>query len=307
MAAYVVDMTASWPNLRALELFVAIANEGSVGAGARKVGMAQPNASRAVSDLETATRMTLLERSARGSIPTEFGQLLAAQAREVLGSAQRFNAWVRAREESGSDLELRIGASMTIAECLLPTWLARLRDRLPQLRVDLRVLNSVQVLHEVNDGDLQLGFVETPDVPVGFNATVVQQDELIVVVPPDHPWATRGSSVSTKELAATPLVVREPGSGTRDALDASLARFDPVAPAQVLSSNTAVRLAVASGAGPAALSKFALRSQLANGELVRVSLEGNKITRPLTAVWRGSGHLRGRAAELIAIAQASPA
>src|SRR5699024_10486026 len=137
-----------------------------------------------------------------------------------------------------------------------------------QVRVDVRVLNSAQVLDKVQDGDLQLGFVETPHTPVRLNAKVVHEDELVVVVGPSHEWASRHGTISLQELAETPLVVRERGSGTREALEELLGGHVPVEPAQVLNSNAAIRVAVASGAGPAALSRLALRSQLASGELL---------------------------------------
>lgn len=305
MGAYVCDMSFMWPDLQTLELFVAIVDEGSVGAGARKIGMAQPNASRDVARLEATTRTALLNRAARGSAPTAEGLLLADQAREVLAAAQHFNDLFVTREKDKTTLELRIGASMTVAECLLPAWLAELHRRMPHALVDLHVLNSLQIVNEIREGDLQLGFIETPQLPLHLNATVVQEDELVVVVAPDHPWAERRSKVSLKELAQTALVVRERGSGTREALDVLLTNLAPAQPAQVLHSNTAVRVAVISGQAPAAQSKLAVHSQLATGELLQVPLETH-VSRPITAIWSGPRRLTGHAAKLVTIAQNPP-
>ncbi len=296
-------MTEEWPNLQVLELFVAVVDTGSVGAGARKAGMAQPNASRAIAELETRMKTALLERSPRGSTPTPAGLALADHARELLDSATRFDTWFRASHSSDTR-DLRVGASMTIAETLLPAWLAEVRRRRPELHVEVHVLNSSQVLHEVQQGSLQLGFVETPNVPVRLNAMVVQEDELLVVVPPDHPWASRTSKITLAELADTALVVREKGSGTREALQELLAGLPLAEPAQVLGSNAAVRVAVLSGAGPAALSTLALRDSLASGALLQVPFEGQGISRPLTAVWSGPQRLAGVASELVAVAAA---
>lgn len=226
---------------------------------------------------------------------------LAQHARELLDSAHRFNGWFRSNHSSDTK-ELRVGASMTIAETLLPAWLAEVRRRRPGLLVDVHVLNSAQVLHEVQQGSLQLGFVETPNVPVRLNALVVKEDELLVVVPPDHPWAGRTGRITLAELARTPLVVRERGSGTREALSELLAGMTTAEPAQVLGSNAAVRVAVTSGAGPAALSALVLREPLASGALLQVPFEGQGISRPLTAVWSGPQRLTGPAADLVAVA-----
>ena len=304
MDLYGSDMSEKWPNLQILELFVAVVDEGSVGAGARKVGMAQSNASRAIAELEAGLQTALLERSPRGSAPTSRGLLLADQARELLDTAQHFNELVRS--DRGEPMELRVGASNTIADTLLPVWLAELNRRLPQARVEVQVQNSAQVIDDVLSGALQLGFVETPNVPVRLNALVVREDELVVVAAPTHDWAERTSRISLQELAATALVVRETGSGTREALQELLSGYDVAPPAQVLGSNAAVRVAVMAGAGPAALSELAVRNQLADGQLLQVPFEGQGISRPLTAVWAGPRRLTGVAAELVAVAAAKP-
>ncbi|MDK1361575.1 LysR family transcriptional regulator [Arthrobacter sp. zg-Y1219] len=293
-------MAHAWPNLQVLELFVAVVDEGSVASGARKLGMAQSNASRSIAELEADLKTPLLERSPRGSAPTAMGLLLADSARELLEAARRFNSVVRTGR-SGETMELSVGASLTIADMLLPAWLAELKRRLPHARIDVRVENSAAVIEEVQRGTLQLGFVETPNLPVRVNALVVREDELVVVVDPNHEWANR-TRISLQELAEIPLVVREPGSGTREALQEVLAGYDVVEPAQVLSSNTAVRVAVAAGAGPAVLSELVVRDQLASGELLRVPFEGEGISRPLTAIWSGPRRLTGVAAELVAVA-----
>lgn len=263
--------------------------------------MAQPNASRVVAELELTTQTMLLDRRPRGSTPTSSGILFADRAREVLDSARCFTDWIRTREGTAVS-ELRIGASMTIAENLLPAWLTELRRQQPNVRVDVQVLNSTQVLERVREGTLQLGFVETPHVPVGLNTQVVQEDELVVVVAAGHGWSTRHGKISRDELAATALVVREPGSGTREALGQLLSGFVGCEPAQVLTSNAAVRVAVASGAGPAVLSELAVHDQLANGELLRVPVDGPRVGRPLAAAWPGPQRLTGAAAKLVTIA-----
>lgn len=296
-------MSTEWPSLPALELFVAVVEEGSVGAAARTVGMAQPNASRLLAHLESRLGTPLLERSPRGTRPTARGLLYADRAREVLASARRFVDWLQEGSD-GATVGLRVGTSMTIAETLLPVWLAELKRRLPLVRAEVQVLNSARVVDEVQAGTLHLGFVETPHVPVRLNAQVVQEDELVVVVDPAHAWASRRGGVGPRELARTPLVVREQGSGTREALRELLDGYAPVEPAQTLGSNAAVRVAVAAGAGPAALSKLALRDQLASGELLQVPLHHRAPKRPLTAVWAGPRVLTGPAAELVAVAQA---
>ena len=302
--AYTADMTPAqerWLNLRTLELFVAVVDSGSLGAAARSVGMAQPNASRAIAELEATLQTHLLDRRPSGSVPTPFGLSLAAHAREVLDAARDFQSWV-AENHDDSQKTLSVGASLTIAETLLPVWIAALRERYPDVQVAISVVNSAEVISQVRHGHFHVGFIETPHVPVQLNAHIVQEDELFVVIAPHHHWASRTGRISLQELAETPLVVREPGSGTFEALQDHLAGLDVATPAQVLNSIAAVRVAVASGAGPAVMSELAVRDQLANGNLLRVPLEGDKITRPLTAIWSGHRRPPRLAHELINIA-----
>ena len=294
-------MDNRWPNLQTLALFVAIVEEGSLGAGARRVGMAQPNASRAISELEVEMKAELLVRHPRGSHPTAAGLALVEHSRDLLQSVQDFTAWM-SESRTEQPLKLHVGASMTIAEALLPTWIATMRVRFPTSRIDVSVMNSSQVVEAVQQGRLQLGFIETPHVPVRLNARVVQEDKLIVVISPQHEWANRTGKISLSELAETPLIVREVGSGTREALQELLADYEMAEPVQVLNSNAAVRVVVEAGAGPAVLGELALRDHLALGRLLSVPFEGSGVTRPLTAVWSGPRKLPTLAGELVAIA-----
>jgi DNA-binding transcriptional LysR family regulator len=137
---------------------------------------------------------------------------------------------------------------------------------------------------------------------------VVAADRLAVVVRPDHPWARRRSPVRPAELAATPLVEREEGSGTREALHAALtACLGPgphlAAPALELSTTTAVREAVRAGAGPAVLSLLAVRENVAAGLLAVIPVPGLDLGRRLRAVWAGAVQLpAGPARDLMAVA-----
>ncbi len=298
-------MSRPLPNLPALELFLAVLDEGGLGAGARRLGMHQPNASRMITQLEEEAGTPLLDRHPRGSRPTPAGLQFAVHARELLESAHRFGDWLHQSRMTDA-VELRVAASMTIAENLLPAWLAELRRRSPRIRVELQVVNSAQVLGEVREGRLQLGFVETPHVPDRFNTRVVREDELAVVIAPHHPWAERPSPIGLDELAATPLVVREGGSGTREAFEEIVGDRPVARPAQVLSSNAAVRIAVAAGAGPTVISKLAVRAQLESGELLQVQIQGVRVRRPLTAVWTGAHRLSGPAGELLSVAVEEP-
>lgn len=279
-------MTEWWPDLRVLELLTAVADRGSLGAAARSVGMAQPNASRAISTLEDRLGVPLIIRSARGSTLTPEGEVVAARAKELLVDAEELVATGDAmRTSHGAHLE--VGASMTVAEHLVPQWLVRLRRHLPGADVGLQVKNSQAVHDAVAEGSCDLGFVETPDIRPGLRTRVVARDRLVVVVAPDHPWAKASHPLDSRELAATPLVEREEGSGTRLTLERALRGMDRAPAVLHLGSNAAVRAAVIAGAGPAVLSEWVVGGDTDLGTLVEVPVRGVELHRDIRAVWRG--------------------
>ena len=291
-------MPQEWPEVATLELLVGIDDRGSLGAASRAVGMAQPNASRAIRQLERRFGITLVERSPRGSTLTAQGTVIVHWARQVLTDMERLRdaaAALRVEVEA----QLTVAASMTVAEYLLPEWLGDLRRGNPDVQIHLDVLNSMQVLQRVTDGSCDLGFVEGPSVPGHLNNITVARDRLVVVVHPNHPWARRRRPLTMAELAATPLLTREPGSGTRRTLDVALQDFDRPPPLLELGSGAAIRTSVIGGVGPAVLSTLAIADDVDSGELRVVEVEGLNLGRTLRAVWRPPRKLRGPAGELL--------
>jgi Transcriptional regulator len=297
-------MPDRWPDLAVLELLIAVAEAGSLSAAARSVGMAQPNASRAIARLERTFDIRLIDRHPRGSRLTAAGAMIVDWARAVLNSADQLRVATQALR-TGRRSELTVAASMTVAECFMPVWLAGLRDAHPDLAIKLSVHNSEEVFDLVAHNACDLGFVESPGVRSGLRSTAVAHDRLVVVVAPEHPWARRSVPLTAAELAATPLVVREPGSGTRTTLETALGRLGSVAPTLELNSNAAVRVSVAAGVGPAVLSELAVGLQLKTGELVAVNTEGLVLDRTMRAVWNPSADMAGAAGDLVLIARNS--
>lgn len=310
-------MPASRPDLASLELLVAVADHGSLSAAATALGVAQPNASRQLSRLERRLGARLIDRGARGSEATEAGRVAIEHARRVLDDVDGLVEGVRRADGRGA---LRIRASQTIAEHLMPVFLSALSAQLPGTPVGFEVGNSTEVLDSLRRGRTDLGFVEGAEVPAGITSLEVARDHLVAVVAPSHPWAHRATGraggvpertamgdaedavaaagagpatgtfagIDADELARTPLVVREPGSGTRDVLSRVLCPRPMAEPAVVVHSNAAVRTAVAAGAGPAVLSSFAVAEAVADGRVVQVPLAGLDLQRSLRAVWIGA-------------------
>ncbi|HWU31576.1 MAG TPA: LysR family transcriptional regulator [Marmoricola sp.] len=296
-----------WPDLTALELLVAVADHGSLSSAARALGMAQPNASRSIGRLERHLGVNLVVRSTAGSRLTPEGLLIVDWARVTLEATATLLDGAEALAAGNSTLT--VAASQTVGEHLLPLWLSKLRIQHPEATVTVQIENSAAVTAAVLSGHVGLGFIEDPDAPKGLHIWTVGHDELIVVISPSHPWARRRKPLTLNDLAATPLLVREPGSGTRVAAERAVGGDLQIA--QVLHSNAAIRVSAQAGTAPAVLSRIAVADALASGALleVRVDDEGARkhLRRELRAVWTGPRRLSGVAADLVTIARSASA
>jgi DNA-binding transcriptional LysR family regulator len=300
-----MPLPPSCPDLASLDLYLSVVHLGSVSRAAAAHGMTQPSASQRIRQLERQAGVTLLERSPNGSKPTEAGALLADWADVVVVAAAELAAGLEALG-APADGRLRVAASLTIAEYLLPGWLGALQRAERTARVELKVANSAAVIERVTDGRADIGFIESPGSTAGLSSRQIGEDELVVVVAADHPWARRRSrAVPAARLAATPLVVREQGSGTRDALAEAIAAAGLVAsePILQLGSTTAVKEAAAAGLGPAVMSRLAVAGEVASGRLVVIRVDGMDLRRRLRAVWRPRETLAPFAAALLRRAQ----
>lgn len=289
------------PDLRALELLLSVARLGSLGRAAKEHGISQPGASSRIRSLERLVGLALVERSISGTKLTPAGAMLVDWARPLLRAAGEFDAGLTALRTE-QDSHVRIAASLTIAEYLVPGWFVELRRRRPQAAYSLQVTNSDTVARLVLDGSADIGFVEGPDLPEGLTAEVVGYDELQVVVDPRHPWARRRRPLPADQLAATALVQREPGSGTRYTLEQVLARYgSSPQPLFELSSTAAIKATVEAGAGPAVLSSLAVAEDLAARRLVVVPVQGVDLRRRLRVVWREGRQLTGVVREVMSV------
>ena len=295
------------PDLSALEVLVAVSRKGSFGEAARELGRTQQAVSARVATLEAQTGVPLVTRGPAGSVLTPAGRVIADWASRLLDHAAEVDAGLSAMR-SDARARVRVAASLTVAEQLVPRWLVALRAAGSGPDVVVDAVNSAEVAGLVRNGRADVGFVEGPVAPRGCRSQIVAHDELQVVVAPTHPWTLRGRPVEARMLAATPLVTRERGSGTRETLEAALRRAlgvdaEIAPPALELSTTAAIRTAVLAGAAPAVLSAMVVAEDLAAGRLRRVPVRGLDLRRALRAVWVGGRTPpAGPARDLVAIA-----
>ena len=286
------------PELAALDVLLSVARLGSMGAAGREHGLSQQAISARVRSAERQLGIKVFDRATTGVTPTYEGGLVLEWAAGTLTAAEQLASGISALRGE-REANLTVAASMTIAEYLVPGWTVTMRRKHPTVVTSVRLLNSTDVVAQVLSGQAELGFVEGPEVPARLDSREVARDELVVVVPPAHPWA-RSGPIAPAELARTPLIQREFGSGTRNTLERAVPGC--VAPLLELTSCTAVKAAVVAGNAPAVVSSLAVAADIVDGRLVAVELEGLRLPRRLLAVWDHASGLRGSAREFLGIA-----
>lgn len=178
------------PDLDALQLLLVVARTGSLNTASAEVGISQQAASARISAIEAQTGVVLLTRTARGSSLTQAGVIVAEWAARLLEVAAELDAGLASLRHDRAT-ELRVSASMTIAEQLLPGWLVALSADAGPLgkeatQVVLRATNSDAAAADVHAGTADIGFVEGPSVPRGLRSRSVGRDRLVIVTRPDH-------------------------------------------------------------------------------------------------------------------------
>lgn len=301
-------MLPPWtPDLPALDLLLSVAELGSLGRAATAHGISQPSASGRLAHLERRLGVPLLVRTSRGSTLTPAGEAVVAWAYQVVAAAHVLTDGVITLRP-GRVPRLRVAASLTVAEYLLPLWLLRLRRRQTDLDVAVTVANSHVVSARVRSGRADIGFVESPVVPSDLTSAAIGPDRLVLVVSPDYPLGQRPVRMQRPvDLLDLPLLMREPGSGTRDTFMAALAgalrrsSAPDMTHAIELGSTTTILATARAGGGVGVVSERAAAADLAAGSLVAMTVTGLDLARSLRAVWLGN-RLGGPAQQLVEVA-----
>lgn len=182
---------------------------------------------------------------------------------------------------------LVIAASSVPGECYLPALLSSFRERFPEVHVRAIVGDSGSVMNEVSKGQASLGLVGQKAEKPTLESQVIGTDTLVLILAPSHPWAAL-NSISLKALAQEPLIIREPGSGSRCALKKALERIgsslDSMNVTLEMGSNAAIKDGVKRGLGVSFVSRSTVDRELCSGELKSVQVRGLVLTRCLYAV-----------------------
>src|SRR4030042_3094621 len=254
-------------NIEHLKTFREIVRLGSFSEAAKELGISQPAVSFQIQKMEQELGIRLIDRSQRAITPTKAGKRLLRLAEAGEGEREKLRQDLEQMREDISG-DLLIAASTIPGEYLLPTLLAKFKQRHPAVKIQVDVSDSLTVINKVRDNTYEVGFCGVP--PEGHELVFfkVATDEIVLIVEPEHPFARKGE-ITPGELEGEPLIFREANSGTQRSLENLLSRdgldIRKWVPNMVLGSTQAVVSAVAAGAGIAFVSNLAIKTSLSQG------------------------------------------
>ncbi|SHM08269.1 LysR substrate-binding domain-containing protein [Vreelandella subglaciescola] len=275
---------------RQLQVFVAVAREGTVVAAARYLSLSQSATSQALGELERQLGVGLFERPGRKLRLNDMGRHLLPRAERLLDGMADF---VAAAEEPDGRLRgtLNISASATVGTYLLPMLAGRFSDAHQGVDLRLRLRNTGEVINDLLRFDADIGLIEGRCHEPRLQSEAWCEDRLVIIAAPSHPLAQQQSQQQTQQplsdadLAGAEWILRETGSGTREVFEAAvLHHVKRLSVRMKLSQHEAIKQAVMAGFGLGCLSHLSVAGELERGELV--ALENSlSLSRTFSLVW----------------------
>lgn len=277
-------------DFRQLEVFAQVVETRSFSRAAEALRLTQSTVSEHIRLLEDEVGTRLFDRLGRETVPTRAGELLHTYAQRLLAL----------RTETRQALEqflgqvsgvLTVGASTIPGEYVLPPLIGKFREKFPKVSIALQIADTRGIVDTVLDGRVEVGLVGARPDHRSLQAIELMPDELVAVVPPGHPWFGR-EVVTLDDLKAEPLIVREPGSGSRQALETALDEAGPglggMRVIAEIGSTSAIKQAVKAGVGVSVISKRAVEEECRHGLLWCVKIQGLRFSRHFYVVTHAS-------------------
>ncbi|MBQ5961618.1 LysR family transcriptional regulator [Massilia sp. ZL223] len=291
-------------SLRQIEVFVATAQKGNVTQAAALVGITQSAASMALAEFENQLATRLFDRIGKRLALNEDGRALYPKAVEMVERAREMEGLFR---QPGGAVDLRLGASSTIGNYLLPQILGSFRANRPGCRIELEVGNTQQVINAILHFEIDVGFVEGPCLHPDIEAGFWRPDELAICAAPGHPIAQPGGA-GIEVLRAADWILRERGSGTREVVDQMLmSQLGGIRVMMELGGTEAIKRAVESGMGISCLPKIALVGAVERGNLVSIPTPYLQLTRAFHILVHKDKYRTGGMSSLIRLCQSMAA
>jgi DNA-binding transcriptional LysR family regulator len=266
-------------------VFKDVAETKNITLSAKKLHMSQPSISLQIQNLENQCGARLFDRTNKGVTLTKEGQIFYAHVRSILDLLANAKEQISALAQNQRGL-IYLGATLTIGEYILPNILAFLFKTYPDVDFKVKIANTESISQDVLEKKMHIGLIEGPAPQhKDLNVNKFWEDELVVVIPHSHPWATR-NSISIVELPLERLVTREDGSGTRRVMEVALKErgLDPeqLNITMELGSTQAIKQLVSAGLGITIISSLTV-SRAGDRKIFKtLKIQDAPIYRPLS-------------------------
>lgn len=284
--------------LKQLSVFVSIYQTGSTSRASDELHLSQSAVSSALTELESRLQMPLFERVGRRLNQHPNAYPIYVQAQAILGQALTLEHYHK--HQAG---QIRIGASTTIGNYVLPPLLAKLYEALPDANVDMYIANTQEVVSEVEQLNIDIALVEGVPRPIDMKAIeqrAWRTDTLKIFAKRDSQWLTEMTAhsdvngcyeLSIEQLVQLPLLVREAGSGTRQIIDEQLLKhLSNAQRVTAIQQSEAIKHMVSADIGLGCLSQHVIEAELRAGTLVEVNVGGIDLSRTWWLVWHKARH-----------------
>ena len=269
-----------------LKVFRTVAEKHSFRHAAEALYLTQPAVTLQVKALEDEVGLKLFDRSGKSIALTEAGSRLLRYAEEI-------SAMVQAAREALTQLkgpnhgELKVGASTTIAQYVLPKILGEFVSQQAAIHISIISGNNDKIVHDALEGEIALGLIEGPARQPLLKTEFFLADEIAVIVPTNHSWADR--VITLEELASAPLIVREDGSGTRRVVENTLRdagiHIKDLNFVMQLDSTEAIKASVEAGLGVGFVSRRAIRKEVRLDTLKEVTVDSLRFWRDFSILY----------------------
>ena len=246
--------------------------------------MSQPSISLQIQNLENQYGARFFDRTNKGVTLTKEGEIFYAHVRSVLDILSNAKEQICAAKDQRRLIYL--GATLTIGEYILPNILAFLYKTHPDVDFKVKIANTDSITQDVLEKKIHIGLIEGP-VPRHKDLKVESfwEDELVVVIPDFHPWASR-DSITLAELPLERLVTREDGSGTRKVMEMALKErgldLDQLNITMELGSTQAIKQVVSAGLGITIISSLTVRRECDQKVFKSLKIQDAPVYRPLS-------------------------
>jgi DNA-binding transcriptional LysR family regulator len=291
-------------SLKQIEVFLKTAQCHNLTKAANELSMSQSAASESLKALEKQFDVELFDRIGKRLQLNDFGKLIQREAETLIEQAHTLENALLKHDEMGS---IKVGATLTIGNYLAINIISDFRNQYPGANATLEVANTTQIAQKVKDFELDVGLIEGEVSNPDLDVSPWRDDELVVFCSPKHPLAAKKTPLSDNDLVAAQWVLREHGSGTRQAFDYAmhgvLSELDVTLELQ---HTEAIKKAVEANLGLGCLSEVTLQDSFKHGTLVPLSVPQRNFKRKFYIILRKGKYLSSSVEQWLKLCRSYP-